>query len=46
MEEYGSLLIPIIMPKLPNEVRLRIAHDSKDEVWKVETVLKTIKVVK
>jgi len=22
MEEYGSLLIPIIMPKLPNEVRL------------------------
>ena len=25
MQEYGSLLIPIIMPKLPNEVRLRIA---------------------
>jgi len=44
MEEYGSLLIPIIMPKLPNEVHLRIARDSKGEVWKLETILETIEV--
>jgi len=40
MEEYGSSLIPIIMPKLPNEVHLRIARDSKDgkRGWKLETI--------
>jgi len=30
--------------KILDEVCLRIAHDSKGEVWKLETVLKTIKV--
>ena len=32
-EQYGSLLIPIIMPKLPNEIRLQVARNSTDEVW-------------
>lgn len=36
-QEYGSLLIPIIMPKLPNEIRLEIARKSTTEVWK-ETI--------
>ena len=29
---YGCLLIPLIMSKLPGEVRLRIAPESKEEV--------------
>ena len=41
-EQYGSLLIPIIMSKLPNEVRLRIAREAKEEVWKIEDLLKVI----
>jgi len=28
-ENYGSLLIPIIMSKLPGEMRLRIARDHR-----------------
>ena len=32
-EQYGSLLISIIMSKLPNEIRLRVARNSTDEVW-------------
>ena len=32
-EQYGSLLISIIMSKLPNEIRLRVARTSTDEVW-------------
>ena len=32
-EQYGSLLISIIMSKLPNEIRLHVARNSTDEVW-------------
>ena len=32
-EQYGSLLISIIMSKLPNEIRLDVARNSTDEVW-------------
>ena len=31
--QYGSLLIPIIMTKLPPEIRLQIARNTVDEVW-------------
>ena len=41
--EYGSLLIPIIMSKLPNEIRLEIARKSTANVWKIVELLKTIK---
>ena len=41
-EQYGSLLIPIIMSKLPNEVRLRVARETKEEVWKIEDLLQVI----
>ena len=42
-EQYGSLLIPIIMSKLPNEIRLQEARNSTHEVWKIEDLLLTIK---
>ena len=42
-EQYGSLLIPIIMSKLPNEIRLQVAQNLTDEVWKIEELLLTIK---
>ena len=42
-QEYGSLLIPIIMSKLPNEIRLEIARKSSNEVWKIDELLDTIK---
>ena len=41
--QYGSLLIPIIMSKLPNEIRLQVVRNSTDEVWKIEDLLLTIK---
>ena len=31
--QYGSLLIPIIMTKVTPELRLRIARESRNEVW-------------
>ena len=37
-EQYGSLLIPVIMAKLPSEIRLQI-----DDVWQINDMIKTIK---
>lgn len=42
-EMYGSLLIPIIMSKLPSDVRLEIARKSTNDVWKIDELLDTIK---
>jgi len=41
-EQYCSLLIPIIMFKLPADVRLRIARETKEEVWKIDDLLQVI----
>ena len=42
-EQYGSLLIPVVMSKLPNEIRLQVARNTTDEIWKIEKLLQTIK---
>ena len=42
-KQYGSLLIPIIIVKLPNDIRLRIASETQEDVWKMEDLLKAIK---
>ena len=42
-EQYGSFLVPIIMAKLPSEVRLQIARITTNDVWKVEELLNIIK---
>ena len=39
-EQYGSLLISVIMAKLQNDVRLCIAHETLEDVWKMEDLLK------
>ena len=43
-QEYGSLLIPIIMSQLPNEIRLEIARKSTANVLKIEELLETIRI--
>ena len=42
-EQYGGLLIPVIMAKLPGEVQVRIARQTKSSVWQIEGLLETIK---
>ena len=42
-EQYGSLLIPVIMSKFPNEVCLRAAHETNKDVWEIEGLLRIIK---
>lgn len=43
-DQYGSLFTPIIMSKLPSEIRLQIARNSKDSVWKIDELLNVIKI--
>lgn len=42
-EQYGSLLIPIVMSKLPNENQLQVARNSTNDIWKIEDLLHMIK---
>lgn len=40
--QYGSLLIPVIMSKLPPDVRLLVARSVRLEVWKMSELLDVI----
>lgn len=42
-DQYGGLLIPVIMSKLPNEVRMRIARETTGSVWKIDKLMEVIK---
>ena len=41
--QCGSFLIPVIMSKLPHDVRLQIARISVKDVWEVEELMTAIK---
>ena len=42
-EQYGSLLIPIIMSKLPSDVRLQVARTTQKDVWEIKELLEIIR---
>ena len=41
--QYGGLLIPIIMTKLPQELRLSIAHETDKDIWEIDELMTVIK---
>ena len=41
--QYGSLLIPVIMSKLPQEVRIQVARNTAQEVWQMSELLEVIR---
>lgn len=41
-DQYGSLLIPIIMAKLPAEIRVQIARNTSQDVWEIDSLLDLI----
>ena len=41
-EQDGSFLIPVIMSRLPAEVRLHVARVSTKDVWEINELLKVI----
>lgn len=43
-DQYGSLLLPVVMDKLPGDIRLQVARKATDEVWPVNELMKTIQI--
>lgn len=41
--QYGSLLIPVIMSKMPPEIRVQIARSTAREVWDMSELLDVIR---
>ena len=41
--QYGSLLIPVVMSKLPQDIRLKIARKTSKEVWEISEIFDVIR---
>ena len=41
-EQYGSMLIPVVMSQLPTEIRVQIARLMSSEVWSIREMLELI----
>ena len=39
---YGNVLIPVLMSKLPDEVRLRVARENREETWEINHLMSSI----
>lgn len=37
--QYGSFLIPVVMAKLPADVRLQIARVTTKDIWEIDELL-------
>ena len=40
--QYGSLLIPVIVSKLPHDIRIQVARNTAREVWEMSDQLEVI----
>ena len=41
--QYGSLLIPVIMSRVPKDISLQIARHTSKEIWSITELLQIIK---
>ena len=44
-DQYGSLLIPIILSKMPGDIRLQIARKAKKDAWRNNEIERKIRIV-
>ena len=42
-ESYGSLLIPVLMSKIPEDIRILLARQIKDGEWNLNELLRLLK---
>ncbi|KAK6181828.1 hypothetical protein SNE40_009610 [Patella caerulea] len=42
-DKYGCFLIPVIMTKLPTDVRVQVAHVTSKDVWEFTELITAIK---
>ena len=41
-KQYGSLLILVVMSKVPSDIRLRMARENWGELWDLNKLMKTL----
>ena len=42
MEHYGSLLVPLIMSRMPEEITIQVARKTSETIWNKEEILEII----
>ena len=42
MESFDSLLLPLLLSKLPGELKLKLAHEAGDDQWQLADLLKLL----
>ena len=42
IQQYGSVLIPVLMSKLPPDVRICMASEQEEDIWDINELMKTI----
>ncbi|XP_057290238.1 uncharacterized protein LOC130612923 [Hydractinia symbiolongicarpus] len=42
-ENYGPMLIPVVLSKLPNDIKLMISRKFDEDIWDAEAVLKFLR---
>ena len=40
---YGSLLVPILMSKMPREITLQVARKTTEEVWPIDEIMDIVR---
>ena len=42
-EKYGSLLIPVIMSRMPTDIALQVARKTSEDIWKIDDIMDIIR---
>ena len=42
-EKYGSLLIPVIMSRMPSEIALQVARKTSQDIWSIDEIMTIIR---
>ena len=42
-EQYGALLIPVIMTRLPTEISLEVSRKTEEDIWRIDEVMEIIR---
>ena len=42
-EKYGSLLIPLIISRMPGEIALQVARKTSEDIWQINEIMDIIR---
>ena len=42
-EKYSSLLIPLIISRMPGEIALQVARETSEDIWQINEIMDIIR---